>query len=220
MSLTKSIFASDLAPQAPNMVLASPDGVAGQPDFRSLTANDVTLIVGPTGPAGPAGPVGATGPAGSSGTIQNPVKAITSAISTPDGTEIYATPTFILLANTLNVADCFRITVLGQQSDGGSNSLFNFRLGPNGNLSDPIILTLNQGSFSNGNFSISAVATIRANGSSGVLAIGAKSDLTVNMDAPVAINTTANNFLGMSYLGGTDDGSSDFIHLSIIEQIR
>ena len=137
-----------LANQSPNLVFASPDGVSGQPDFRSLAANDLPQLL-------------------------LSASILTSNLSTSgSGIDTYITPAFEIPANTLHSGSTFRISLGTNQiipSVAGAGG-FSIRLGLNGNTSDPQIW------FDNGNngtlagaLSIEFLVTVRSNGNSAVV---------------------------------------------------
>jgi hypothetical protein len=135
-----------LANQSPNLVFASPDGVSGQPDFRSLTINDVP---------------------------QKTSAVLTSNLNTSgSNVDTYITPTFEIPANSLSGGEVFRIS-LGTNRIIPAPSVYgemSIHLGPNGDTADPQIwFEIGDNGNLHGDLSIEFLVTIRTNGNSAVV---------------------------------------------------
>jgi hypothetical protein len=192
-----------LANQSPNLVFASPNGVSGQPDFRSLTANDVFIDLG--------------------------ISAVTMNANTANiqYTDTYFTPEFKIPANAIQEATTFKITLVG-----GPLYLYHdqlsIRLGNSGSTSDNVafgVSLYDPGSLGSPPFIF--LVTIRSGGNSSPVVTVPISPIAIDGSGPrwltpqhIIVDTTQDLYLGASYYFGVPGQGTNVFELATIQQIK
>jgi hypothetical protein len=176
--------------------------------------------------------------AGTPGTwIEDPVlgAALVSASGAINTTETYISPSFPIPANTLQVGTTYRITVAGTcTSTVGNVSTFTLRLGTAGTTADTSVCTVTCTGATTGTsvpFMAEFFVTIRSIGSGGT-AMGAgkvvnsgTTGISSNgvggggSTATSAVNTTVQNFLGVSYKTALATTTSTF-QIGVVECVK
>jgi hypothetical protein len=142
--------------------------------------------------------------------------------------EQYITANTFVIPTTVANGTTYQIVVMGWQQEANSGSYnypatqtFNLRLGPNGNLTDPVILTTKTPSTAGDLINQEFYVTVRSNGSSGNIVAGTFGQSTNVTKSNVVFNSGNTNILGVSHLvsGTSQPGQNTNIEIALIKQI-
>lgn len=202
--------------QQNNLVFASPDGSNGQPSFRALTSNDVPSIG-----------------------IETSI--LTGNIQGSNSQEVYATSSFLIPANSAYVGQSFKVSIAGTM-DGAiqfpavtfvsPEAITNLRVGPNGDISDNIVITATASGLSGNVLSttfyqdfILTIKTIGANASLFAVAPTQSNNVPLVTSAIFTFDSTSDVHIGASFISSVGmvsnrTGQNNHVELGIVEQIK